>query len=108
MEKVTESFQKSENTQVSDIVSTQFFNEKTSYFSKGLKSIVVKPLWKGNVGKTILLINDNMKLNSLNSASEAESNEFEPRLKSAKNRFQLNAGLNLETLNTISSGTNNI
>ena len=68
----------------------------------------MKPLWKGNVGKTILLINDNMKLNSLNSASEAESNEFEPRLKSAKNRFQLNAGLNLETLNTISSGTNNI
>jgi len=28
---------------------------------------------------------------------ESEFNEFEPRLKSAKNRFQLNAGLNLET-----------
>ena len=33
-------------------------------------------------------------------------NKFEPRLKSAKNRFQLSTGLNLETLNTILSGTN--
>ena len=32
---------------------------------------------------------------------ESEFNVFEPRLKSAKNRFQLSAGLNLETLNTI-------
>ena len=39
---------------------------------------------------------------------EFEFNEFEPRLKSAKNRFQLSAGLNLETLNTILSGTNYI
>ena len=39
---------------------------------------------------------------------ESEFNEFEPRLKSAKNRFQLSAGLNLETLNTILSGTNSI
>ena len=38
----------------------------------------------------------------------SEFNEFEPRLKSAKNRFQLNAGLNLEKLNTILSGTNHI
>jgi len=30
----------------------------------------------------------------------SEFNEFEPRLKSAKNRFQLCAGLNFETLNT--------
>ena len=28
-------------------------------------------------------------------------NEFEPRLKSAKNRFQFSAGLNLEKFNTI-------
>ena len=35
-------------------------------------------------------------------------NEFEPRLKSAKNQFRLSAGLNLEKLNTISSGTNYI
>ena len=34
-----------------------------------------------------------------------EFNEFVPRLKSAKNRFQLFAGLNLEKLNTILSGT---
>ena len=37
-----------------------------------------------------------------------EFNEIEIRLKSAKNRFQLSAGLNLETLNTILSGTNHI
>ena len=30
--------------------------------------------------------------------------ELEPRLKSAKTRFQLSAGVNLETLNTILSG----
>ena len=33
-------------------------------------------------------------------------NELEPRLKFAQNRFQLSTGLNLETLNTILSGTN--
>ena len=36
----------------------------------------------------------------------SEFNEFEPRFKSVKNRFQLSAGLNLEKLNTILSGTN--
>ena len=40
--------------------------------------------------------------------SVSEFKEFEPRLKSAKNRFQLSAGLNLEELNTILSGTNQI
>ena len=37
-----------------------------------------------------------------------EFNEFEPRLKSVKNRFQLSAGLNLKNFNTILSGTNHI
>ena len=37
----------------------------------------------------------------------SEFNEFEPRLKSAKNRFQLSADLKLEKLNTILSGTIN-
>ena len=37
-----------------------------------------------------------------------EFNEFEPCLKSPKDRFQLSAGLNFETLNTILSGTNHI
>ena len=37
---------------------------------------------------------------------ESEFNEFEPRLKSAKNQFRLSAGINLETLNKILSGTN--
>ena len=40
--------------------------------------------------------------------SVSEFNEFKPRLKSPKNRFQLNAGLNLEKLNTILSETNHI
>ena len=39
---------------------------------------------------------------------ESEFNEFEPRLKFAKNRFQLSAGLNLETFNTILKRANHI
>ena len=39
---------------------------------------------------------------------ESKFNEFEQRLKSAKNRFQLSDGLNHKTLNTILSGTNHI
>ena len=39
---------------------------------------------------------------------ESEFNEFELRLKSFKNRFQLSTGLNIETLNTILSKTNHI
>ena len=38
----------------------------------------------------------------------SEFNEFEPRLKSPKNRFQLSAGLNLEKLKTILSRSNHI
>ena len=41
-------------------------------------------------------------------SSEAEFNEFEPRLKSAKNQFQLSAGLNFEKVNTILFETNHI
>ena len=37
-----------------------------------------------------------------------EFKEFEPRFKFAKNRFKLSAGLNLETVDTILSGTNHI
>ena len=40
-----------------------------------------------------------------------EFNEFEPRFKSAKilkTRFKFSAGLNLETFDTILSGTNHI
>ena len=40
--------------------------------------------------------------------SEMEFNEFKPRFKSAKTRFKSSAGLNLETFNTILSGTNHI
>ena len=38
--------------------------------------------------------------------SDMEFKEFEPRFKSAKTRFKLSAGLNLETFDTILSGTN--
>ena len=43
-----------------------------------------------------------------NMSTVSEINEFEPWLKSAINRFKLNAGLNLEKLNTILNGTNHI
>ena len=39
---------------------------------------------------------------------EMEFKEFEPRFKSAKPRFKFSAGLNLETFDTILSGTNHI
>ena len=39
---------------------------------------------------------------------EMEFKELEPRFKSAKTRFKFSAGLNLETFNTILSGTNHI
>ena len=38
----------------------------------------------------------------------SEFNEFELSLKSAKNRIQLSAGLNLETMNTSLDGVNHI
>ena len=40
--------------------------------------------------------------------SKYKFNEFEPRLKSTQNRFQLGTGLNLETLNKILSESNHI
>ena len=40
--------------------------------------------------------------------SVAEFKEFEPRFKSAKTRFKVSAGLDLETFVTILSGTNHI
>ena len=43
-----------------------------------------------------------------NGFPEAEFKEFEPRVKSAKNRFQLSAGLNFGTLNTVLSGIKHI
>ena len=39
---------------------------------------------------------------------EMEFKEFDPRFKSTKTRFKLSAGLNLETFDTILSGTNHI
>ena len=39
---------------------------------------------------------------------EMEFKEFQPRFKSNKTWFKLSAGINLETFDTILSGTNNI
>ena len=44
----------------------------------------------------------------LTEKTEMEFKEFEPRFKSAKTRFKLSAGINLETFDTILSGTNHI
>ena len=63
-------------------------NEEQHFFSKDYNKLTLK---------------ETRRVNRL----EAEL-EFEPWLKSAKNRFQLSAGLNLEKLNTILSGTNHI
>ena len=47
-------------------------------------------------------------LKSSKSSTEMEFKEFEPRFKFAKTWFKLSAGLNLETFDTILSGTNHI
>ena len=63
------------------------------------------------IKSVVLMLNtkeNTVPLKPLSMHPECEFNEFEPRLKSAKNRFQLGAGLNLETLNTILSVSNYI
>ena len=47
-------------------------------------------------------------LENSNKKPEMEFKEFEPRFKSAKIRFKLSAGINLETFDTLLSGTNHI
>ena len=53
-------------------------------------------------------INWNFNVKRYVKTSEMEFKEFKPRFKSAKTRFKLSAGLNLETFDTILSGTNHI
>ena len=59
----------------------------------------------------IFLVENYMKFKNTNvvyfseHSPMSEFNEFGPRLKSAKNRFQVNTGLNLEALKTILNGT---
>ena len=57
-----------------------------------------------NVVCLMFICNKNMYL----SITKMEFKEFEPRFKFAKTRFKLSAGLNLETFDTILSGTNHI
>ena len=45
-------------------------------------------------------------MNEKKGKDEAEFKEFKSRLKSAKTRFKLSAGFNLETFDTILSETN--
>jgi len=49
-----------------------------------------------------------LKRKHIFNSPEMEFKEFEPRFKSAKTRFKLSAGLNLETFNTILIRTNHI
>ena len=56
----------------------------------------------------IILDLDFDHIHILKQLTVSEFNEFEPRLKFAKNRFQFCTGLNLETMNTIFGGTNHI
>ena len=64
--------------------------------------------WKQVNTKIIKQINGVRQLFIISTKSEMEFKEFEPRFKSAKTRFELSAGLNLETFVTILSGTNHI
>ena len=89
---------------------------------KGLDKLIIHLLFclkmsKIDLGNRILLRLSNIVAHlililcsSINKRNKpvSEFNEFEPRLKSTKNRFQLRAGLNLEKFNTILSETNHI
>ena len=64
-------------------------------------------------GRSIWLGLENSRLltglaSKVEESTEMEFKEFEPRFKSAKTRFKFSAGLNLETFDTILSGTNHI
>ena len=64
-------------------------------FNEPLMSELAQPYRKGPLALQLLL-----------AEPVAEFKEFEPRFKSAKPRFKLSAGINLETFDT--SGTNHI
>ena len=55
----------------------------------------------------ILILKNDFNLKIIHTAV-SEFNEFKPRLKFPKNRFQLSTDLNLEKLNTILCGTSHI
>ena len=75
-----------------------------------LAQILIEELGKTSV--MFLAWFKNSKLSGLTlktpGKAEIEFKELEPRFKSAKTRFKLSAGLNLETFDTILSGTNHI
>ena len=72
-------------------------------------------MWRVKVNFIFIILNFIKTLKEIFNTSlrtqncpESEFNEFKQRLKSAQNRSQLSAGINLETLNSISNGTNHI
>ena len=83
------------------------------------KSVLIR-VWNRKEGSAWSRINEGLKsgvnpdLNVYynyqltNRRSEMKFKEFEPRFKSAKTRFKLSAGLNLEKFDTILSGNNHI
>ena len=73
------------------------YSHKYSFLDQDLNGNNRKRFNKKNCKKKVLFFNP-----------ESEFIKFEPRLKSPKTRFQLSADLNIETLNTILSGTNHI
>ena len=64
-----------------------------------------KGYFSSNRYKLVQLVNER-SLRLITSGMEFK--EFKPRFKSAKTRFKLSAGLNLETFDAILSGTNPI
>ena len=73
--------------------------EKILQFGEFIKEIIYSKIY-------LKLLFLDLKLET--KRPESEFNEFNPRLKSPKNRFQLSTGLNLEKINTVLSGTNHI
>ena len=73
------------------------FCSQLLFYTRGLHTAAVINIYHLEIVLSIIL-----------KGSVSEFNEFKPRLKSPKTRFQWSAGVNLEKLNTILSETNHI
>ena len=80
----------------------------TSYFTQLYKNVCYALFKTFLLKKTLNHLLSWTLVKKKNVYSESEFNEFEPRLKCAKNGIKLNVSLNLKTLNTIFCGTNHI
>ena len=96
--------------------SVPFFNTSQHSSESNLKDVIsLHYFWQYKVERILLSRFRNIRIKSLLQTQipislqpVSEFNEFKPRLQSPKNRFKLSAGLKLEKLNTILSGTNHI